>query len=104
VIWIDLGRAGNPFKIADMDLKRYGIERHGRQHPAGHGRLQELPGHGGATYYFGIPKNPVNEAMVSMHYKQFKAPPDFFTAGGFRRHGHLSRRSRRPMATPRPTS
>jgi branched-chain amino acid transport system substrate-binding protein len=21
--------------------------------------------------------------MVSMHYKEFKAPPDFFTAGGF---------------------
>ncbi|HSC64148.1 MAG TPA: ABC transporter substrate-binding protein, partial [Caldimonas sp.] len=28
------------------------------------------------------PKNPVNEAMVAAHYKQFKAPPDFFTAGG----------------------
>ena len=38
----------------------------------------------GATYYyFGIPKNPVNDAMVSMHYTKFKSPPDFFTAGGF---------------------
>jgi branched-chain amino acid transport system substrate-binding protein len=38
----------------------------------------------GATYYyFGIPKNPVNEALVATHYKEFKAPPDFFTAGGF---------------------
>ena len=37
----------------------------------------------GATYYyFGIPKNPVNEWLVANHYKQFKAPPDFFTAGG----------------------
>jgi branched-chain amino acid transport system substrate-binding protein len=25
----------------------------------------------------------VNEAMVASHYKQFKSPPDFFTAGGF---------------------
>ena len=38
----------------------------------------------GATYYyFGIPKNPVNEAMVAAHYKEYKTPPDFFTAGGF---------------------
>jgi branched-chain amino acid transport system substrate-binding protein len=37
----------------------------------------------GATYYyFGIPKNPANEALVAQHYKQFKSPPDFFTAGG----------------------
>ena len=37
----------------------------------------------GATYYyFGIPKNPVNEWLVANHYKQFKSPPDFFTAGG----------------------
>ena len=38
---------------------------------------------GAAYYYFGIPKNPLNDAMVSAHYKQFKSPPDFFTAGGF---------------------
>ncbi len=38
---------------------------------------------GAAYYYFGIPKNPMNEAMVAAHYKQFKSPPDFFTAGGF---------------------
>jgi branched-chain amino acid transport system substrate-binding protein len=38
---------------------------------------------GAAYYYFGIPKNPVNEALVANHYKQFKTPPDFFTAGGF---------------------
>src|SRR5256885_16459185 len=45
---------------------------------------KNLPGMEGATYYYyGIPKNPVNEALVSMHYKQYKTPPDFFTAGGF---------------------
>jgi len=37
----------------------------------------------GATYYyFGIPKNPVNEWLVANHYRKFKTPPDFFTAGG----------------------
>ena len=45
---------------------------------------KSFPGMEGATYYyFGIPKNPVNEAMVAAHYKEYKTPPDFFTAGGF---------------------
>lgn len=85
VIWIVWAGAGNPFKIADMDLKRYGIEiaTGGNILPA-MAAYKNLPGMEGATYYyFGIPKNQVNEAMVSMSYKQFKAPPDFFTAGGF---------------------
>ena len=35
---------------------------------------KQFPGMEGATYYyFGIPKNPVNEAMVASHYKQFKS-------------------------------
>ncbi len=82
VIWAG---AGNPFKIADMDLKRYGIEiaTGGNILPA-MASYKNFPGMEGATYYyFGIPKNPVNEALVAQHYKQFKAPPDFFTAGGF---------------------
>jgi len=37
---------------------------------------------GAAYYYFGIPKNPVNEWLVANHYSKFKSPPDFFTAGG----------------------
>jgi branched-chain amino acid transport system substrate-binding protein len=85
VIWIVWAGAGNPFKIADLDLKRYGIEiaTGGNILPA-MASYKQFPGMEGATYYyFGIPKNPVNEAMVSMHYKEFKAPPDFFTAGGF---------------------
>ena len=37
----------------------------------------------GATYYyFGLPKNPVNEWLVANHYTRFNSPPDFFTAGG----------------------
>ncbi|ROR48005.1 substrate-binding domain-containing protein [Diaphorobacter sp. C33] len=85
VIWVLWAGAGNPFKINDMDLKRYGIEiaTGGNILPA-MAAFKGMPGMEGATYYyFGIPKNPVNEALVSMHYKQFKTPPDFFTAGGF---------------------
>ena len=85
IIWIVWAGAGNPFKIADMDLKRYNIEiaTGGNILPA-MAAYKSLPGMEGATYYyFGIPKNPVNEALVSAHYKQFKTPPDFFTAGGF---------------------
>ncbi len=84
VIFI-LWAGGNPFKIADMDLKRYGIEiaSGGNILPAMIA-YKQFPGmEGAAYYYFGMPKNPVNEAMVAQHYKQFKAPPDFFTAGGF---------------------
>ena len=85
VIWIIWAGAGNPFKIADLDLKRYGIEiaTGGNILPA-MSAYKQFPGMEGATYYyFGIPKNPVNEALVASHYKQFKTPPDFFTAGGF---------------------
>ena len=85
VIFIIWAGAGNAFKIADLDLKRYGIEiaTGGNILPA-MAAYKNLPGMEGATYYyFGIPKNPVNEALVARHYSQFKTPPDFFTAGGF---------------------
>jgi len=84
VIWIIWAGAGNPFKIADLDLKRYNIEiaTGGNILPA-MTAYKQFPGMEGATYYyFAIPKNPVNEWLVANHYKQFKAPPDFFTAGG----------------------
>jgi branched-chain amino acid transport system substrate-binding protein len=85
VIFIIWAGAGNPFKIADLDLKHYNIEitTGGNILPA-MASYKNFPGMEGATYYyFGIPKNPVNEALVAAHYKQFKSPPDFFTAGGF---------------------
>ena len=85
VIWIIWAGAGNPFKIADLDLKRYDIEiaTGGNILPA-MAAYKNFPGMEGATYYyFGIPKNKVNDALVAQHYTQFKAPPDFFTAGGF---------------------
>lgn len=85
VIFIIWAGAGNPFKIADLDLKRYGIEiaTGGNILPA-MAAYKNFPGMEGATYYyFGIPKNPVNEALVASHYKEYRTPPDFFTAGGF---------------------
>jgi len=76
-----------PFNaLAAADLKnRFGIEvfTGGNILPA-MAAYKNFPGMEGATYYyFGIPKNPVNDAMVAAHYKEFKTPPDFFTAGGF---------------------
>jgi branched-chain amino acid transport system substrate-binding protein len=84
VVWAG---ATNPFNaLAAMDLKkRYGIDvgSGGNILPA-MTAYKQFPGMEGATYYyFGIPKNPTNEALVSRHYNQFKTPPDFFTAGGF---------------------
>jgi branched-chain amino acid transport system substrate-binding protein len=85
VIWIIwAGGGGNPFKIADLDLKRYNIEivTGGNILPA-MVAYKQFPGMEGATYYyFGIPKNPVNEWLVARHYSLYKSPPDFFTAGG----------------------
>ncbi|RVT85090.1 substrate-binding domain-containing protein [Inhella crocodyli] len=84
VIFILWAGAGNPFKIADLDLKRHGIEiaTGGNILPA-MTAYRQFPGmEGAAYYYFGLPKNPANEWLVANHYKQFKTPPDMFTAGG----------------------
>jgi branched-chain amino acid transport system substrate-binding protein len=83
VVWAG---ATTPFPaLAALDLqKRYGIAvgSGGNILPA-MAAYKQFPGMEGATYYyFGIPKNPVNEWLVANHYKQFKQPPDFFTAGG----------------------
>ena len=83
VVWAG---ATTPFPaLGALDLKnRYGIEvgSGGNILPA-MVAYKNFPGMEGATYYyFGIPKNPVNEWLVANHYKQFKTPPDFFTCGG----------------------
>jgi branched-chain amino acid transport system substrate-binding protein len=82
IIWA--GNIGVPFKMLDLEPQRFGIEiaTGGNILPA-MVQYKRLPGMEGATYYyFGLPKNPVNEWLVANHYKEFKAPPDFFTAGG----------------------
>ncbi|MNK26087.1 Leucine-, isoleucine-, valine-, threonine-, and alanine-binding protein precursor [compost metagenome] len=84
IIFILWAGAGNPFKIADLDPKRFGIEiATGGNTLAAMTPLKSLAGMEGATYYYyGIPKNPVNEWLVAEHQKRFGQPPDFFTAGG----------------------
>ncbi len=86
IIWVIWAGGGDPLtKIQDMDPKRYGIELSsgGNILPA-LAAYKRLPGMEGATYYYyGIPKNPINDWLVAEHKKRFNAPPDFFTAGGF---------------------
>jgi len=80
IIWA----GGNPFKIADLNPGRYGIEiASGGNILAALAANKAMPGMEGATYYYyDIPKNPVNKWLVDEHQKRHKAPPDFFTAGG----------------------
>jgi branched-chain amino acid transport system substrate-binding protein len=83
VVW---SGSPTPFsKIADLELKkRFGIElaTGGNILPAMVAYKQFEGMEGALYYYFGIPKNPVNTWLVANHYSKFKAPPDFFTAGG----------------------
>ncbi len=86
IVWVVWAGANSPFdKFAELELqKRYGIEMAtgGNILPA-MVSYKKYPGMEGALYYyFGIPKNPVNEWLVANHYSKYKAPPDFFTAGG----------------------
>ncbi len=85
VVFINWAGAGNPFKIADLDLKRYGIEiaTGGNILPA-IVQFGNFPGMQGATYYYyAFSRNPSNMWLVTNHYSRYKSPPDFFTAGGF---------------------
>ncbi|HEX2135152.1 MAG TPA: substrate-binding domain-containing protein [Microvirga sp.] len=72
-------------KIADLKPERYGIEIA----PGGNilpvmQIYRNYPGMEGAVYYYyGFPKNPMNDWLVAEHQKRFNSPPDFFTAGGF---------------------
>jgi branched-chain amino acid transport system substrate-binding protein len=84
IIFINWAGVGNPFKIADLDPKRYGIEiaTGGNILPA-LAAYKPFPGmEGAAYYYYDIPKNDINKWLVAEHQKQYNAPPDFFTAGG----------------------
>jgi len=84
ILFIIWAGASNPFKIADLDPKRYGIElASGGNTFAGLAGYKVAPGMEGATYYyFSMHKNPTNNWLITEHYKRFKTPPDLFTAGG----------------------
>lgn len=75
----------DPFKIGDVGLDRYGIEV-----GAGGNVLTVLPQYkrfpgmeGGITYYYELPKNPVNDWLVRESLKRTTAPPDIFQVYGF---------------------
>ncbi len=71
-------------KIADLKPERYGIQLS----PGGNilpvmKQYRPYAGvEGEIYYYYGFPKNPMNDWLVAEHQKRFKMPPDFFTAGG----------------------
>ena len=76
----------NPLaKIADLKPERYGIALApgGNILPAMLA-YKQFPGiEGTIYYYYGFPKNPMNDWLVTEHRKRFNMPPDFFTCGGF---------------------
>ena len=78
---------GNPLSaLKALDPERLGISvaTGGNILPA-LAAYKDFPGMEGAGYYYyEIPKNPVNDWLVTEHKKRFGgAPPDFFTCGGF---------------------
>ncbi|MGZ5643491.1 MAG: substrate-binding domain-containing protein [Usitatibacter sp.] len=82
IIWAGAHPLG---KIADLKPDRYGI----MLAPGGNilpvlKTWKSYAGTEGAIfYYYGFPKNAMNDWLVAEHMKRFKAPPDMFTAGGF---------------------
>jgi branched-chain amino acid transport system substrate-binding protein len=72
-------------KLMDLKPERYKIEiaPGGNLLPVMAG-WKQFPGLEGAIYYYwGFPKNPVNDWLVSEYKKKNNgAPPDFFVAGG----------------------
>lgn len=71
-------------KIADLKPERFNIEiaPGGNILPA-MVPYKAYPGMEGAIYYYwGFPKNAMNDWLVAEHQKRFNMPPDFFTAGG----------------------
>ncbi len=72
-------------KIADLKPERYGIALApgGNLLPVLKTWKSYAGTEGAIYYYYGFPKNPMNDWLVAEHMKRFGAPPDFFTAGGF---------------------
>ncbi|MGA8048787.1 MAG: substrate-binding domain-containing protein [Burkholderiales bacterium] len=71
-------------KIAALKPERYGIELApgGNILPVMKG-WKDLAGVEGAIYYYyGFPKNKMNDWLVAEHEKRYHQPPDFFTCGG----------------------
>jgi branched-chain amino acid transport system substrate-binding protein len=75
----------NPMnKLADLKPERYGVilSPGGNILPVMKTWKQYAGTEGTIYYYYGFPKNKMNDWLVAEHTKRFKAPPDMFTAGG----------------------
>ena len=75
----------NPLnKIADMKPERFGIALApgGNILPVMKTWKNFAGTEGTINYYYGFPKNQMNDWLVAEHTKRFKMPPDMFTAGG----------------------
>jgi branched-chain amino acid transport system substrate-binding protein len=82
IIWAGAHPLG---KIADLKPERYGIALApgGNLLPVLKTWKSYAGTEGPIFYYYGFPKNPMNDWLVAEHMKRFKSPPDMFTAGGF---------------------
>jgi len=71
-------------KIADLKPERYGIALSpgGNILPAMKQYRPYAGMEGTIYYYYGFPKNGMNDWLVAEHRKRFNMPPDFFTCGG----------------------
>ena len=72
-------------KFVDMKPERFGIALApgGNILPAMNAWKQFAGVEGGIYYYYGFPKNAMNDWLKAEYRKRFNAPPDFFVAGGF---------------------
>ncbi|MGZ3181369.1 MAG: substrate-binding domain-containing protein [Telluria sp.] len=72
-------------KLADMKPERYGVALapNGNILPVLKTWKQYAGTEGAIYYYYGFPKNKMNDWFVAEHMKRFKMPPDMFSAGGF---------------------
>lgn len=70
----------NELKIADKMKVTTGIPDIAGIKAMGDGAINLQ---GMTAYYYGLPKNKENDWLVEHHQKDFNAPPDLFTAGGF---------------------
>jgi branched-chain amino acid transport system substrate-binding protein len=71
-------------------IKNWGPDRYGLEVSAVINTLSSLesfkiaPGmEGGAYYYYELPKNSINDWLVTEMKKRYNAPPDYFTVEGF---------------------
>ncbi|MGH8764553.1 MAG: substrate-binding domain-containing protein, partial [Burkholderiales bacterium] len=82
IIWAGANPAT---KIHDLKPERFGITLApgGNILPVMKGWKDLAGAEGAIYYYYGFPKNKMNDWLVAEHQKRFGTPPDFFTAGGF---------------------